>query len=90
MAFATQNVKKASMGNLKIVVGEWTGSEGDAGGTFAVGMARVHFAQFTIQDADAGEDSPVRYSVSLSGSTSTLTIQNRVTVTNGRFIVIGA
>ena len=90
MAFATQNVHKASIGNLKVVVGEWTGAEGDANGSVIAHGSRVWFAQFTNQDATSQEDKPTPYSVSVTGSVATLAVANRSAVTNGRFIVVSS
>ena len=89
MAFATTNIRSATMGNLKAYAGDWSGSEGDASGSLTLNGGRVYMAQFQNQDADNPGQDPL-VDISASGSTITLTVHNHLNVTNGRFIVIYA
>lgn len=91
MAFSTSNVQRASMGNLKCLVGQFSSSAADAHGTIAVEGGMVWFASFTTQDASAPAPTiqwDVPYSVSTSGATTTLTLYSNGKVTTGRFIII--
>lgn len=92
MAFATSNVRKAAFGDLKVFAGDWTGSAGDANGTFTVEGGRVYLARFDSQDSNNGpeQEIPVFISTNAGTGTITLSIANRSTVTTGRFIIIGA
>jgi len=85
MAFATQNVRRASSGNLNAMTGEWTGTEGDADGTVTVAGGRVWTASFWNFDNVSQEDKPTPVSVSESGGSITITVHNHVPVTTGRF-----
>lgn len=87
MAFATANLRSGVNGDLKLQAGDWSGSEGDAAGTFSLRGGRVYRVHFGIQDSDSGKDRPVPTSVSITSGAITVTIFNHVTVTNGRFII---
>ncbi len=91
MAFATSNIRTGRFGDLKVTAGDWTGSAGDANGTFGVEGGRIYLARFDSQDSANGPDqeTPVFIS-STSGSVITLSVANRATVTTGRFIIISA
>lgn len=88
MAFATQNVKRSVFGNLKVTIGEWTGTVGDASGTLAVSGGRVWLLSFSIQDPSSPTEEVPTEVATASGETSTITIHNHQTVTRGRFTVI--
>lgn len=90
MAFTTVNVRKSVFGDLKVTAGDWTGSAGDANGSLTVEGGRVYHATFDSQDSTNGPVQSTPYSVSQSGSTCTISIANRNTVTTGRFVVIHA
>ncbi len=91
MAFATANVRKGAFGDLKVTAGDWSGSAGDANGTFNVEGGRVYLARFDSQDSSNGPEQEVPVFISsTSGSVVTLSIANRSTVTTGRFIIISA
>ncbi len=91
MSFATANIRRAAFGDLKVTAGDWTGSSGDANGTFGVEGGRVYLARFDSQDSANGPEQEIPVFVSsTSGSVITLSIANRSTVTTGRFIIISA
>lgn len=91
MAFATSNVRKGAFGDMKVTAGDWTGSAGDANGTFNVEGGRVYLAKFDSQDSSNGPEQEVPVFISsTSGAVVTLSIANRATVTTGRFIIISA
>lgn len=90
MAFATQNVRTTVFGNLRVTYGDWTGSVGDAPGTVTVAGGRVYLADFN--DLDGGTPTMIRVPVSISssGSTTTVTVDNQASVTTGQFLIISA
>lgn len=92
MAFATANVRAGRFGDLKVTAGDWSGSIGDANGTFTVEGGRVYLARFDSQDSANGpeQEIPVFISTNAGTGTITLSIGNRSTVTTGRFIIISA
>ena len=87
MAFATSNVKAASIGNLRWHIGDWTGVVGDASGTITLKGGRVYLVNFYDQDATSQEDRPTPCDITVSSGTITITVHNHVNVTNGRFII---
>lgn len=87
MAFATSNLKKSYIGNHFRLMGDWTGAVGDADGTVTLKGGRVYKADFMIEDGDQGDDSPVPVTITESSGTLTVTVHNRSTVTNGRFVI---
>lgn len=92
MAFATANVRASRFGDLKVTAGDWTGSAGDANGTFTVEGGRVYLAKFDSQDSSNGPEQEVPVFISTNAGTGTivLSVANRQTVTTGRFIIISA
>ena len=91
MAFATSNVRKDAFGSLKVTAGDWSGAAGDANGTLAVSGGRVYLSEFTAEDSSGGPVQTIPSFISSTGtSTITMSIANRQTVTNGRFIIIHA
>jgi hypothetical protein len=94
MAFSTANVRKASLGDLKMIAGDWSETQaGQANATFTVEGGRVYFARFDSQDLSNGPDQEIPVfvsSVNASSATITLSIGNRQIVTTGRFLIIGA
>lgn len=92
MAFATANIRKSTFGDLKVTAGDWTGSAGDANGTFNVEGGRVYLARFDSQDSTNGPDqeTPVFISTNPGTGVITLSIANRSTVATGRFLIISA
>ena len=87
MAFARSNTKTASVGNLKTLVGSWSGVSGDASGSFDIKGGRVFLCEFSNFDATSQEDRPTPCDVSESGGTITITVHNHNGVTNGRYII---
>ena len=87
MAFATASVKTASGGNLRWLVGNWSGAVGDASGSVTVKGGSVYLCHFYNQDATSQEDRPTPCDISVSSGTITITVHNHVAVTNGRFIL---
>lgn len=90
MAFATSNVKANYFGSLNVTTGDWSGSIGDAAGTITVKGGRVYLANFMSQDATTPQAVEFQVSSSVSGTTTTLTVNNVETVVNGRFLIISA
>ncbi len=91
MAFATANIRTGRFGDLKVTAGDWSGSAGDANGTFNVEGGRVYLSRFDSQDSANGPEQEVPVFISsTSGSVITLSIANRSTVVSGRFIIISA
>jgi len=88
MAFTRTNSQSASLGNLKALVGEWTGSAGDATGTITLKGGRLWFCQIMNMDDTSQTPRPTPYSVSESIGTITITVYNTHTVTTGRFLII--
>ena len=91
MAFATSNVKSASIGGgFKLTVGDWTGSAGDAAGTLTVAAGKVYHAQF-LPNITSGNYQPA-IGVSPSGTAGivTVTVYNSAAVTAGTFSIVSA
>lgn len=90
MAFATSNVKQSAFGTFNSLVGDWTGSAGDASGTISVGGARVYLCIVSNQDAVSQEDRPTPCDISTNTTTgiSTITVHNHADVTQGRFFIV--
>ena len=91
MAFATSNVRSCSLGgNLKLTVGDWTGSQADAAGTLTVAAGKVYQAQF-LPNITSGEYQP-SIAVSPSGTAGivTVTVYNSADVAAGTFSIISA
>lgn len=91
MAFAATNVQKDTCGSRKMTTGDWTGSVGDATGSFTVEGGRVYLVDFNIGGA-AGSPSQGEASTSwtTSGATTTITVGYHEAVTAGTFIIIHA
>lgn len=90
MAFSATVRNSASLGpSLKMTVGDWSGLAGDAAGTIDVSGGYVVGALFFKMDTQ-GNTSQVfpNTGVSVSGSVTTITVQNQDNVTTGRFIII--
>ena len=89
MAFT--NVQSASIGGaIKITVADFTATEAGATQTIGVGAGRVWACLATSQDASGalGVPNPVRYSVSLSGSVTTVTVYPSEGITAGVITII--
>lgn len=88
MAFATTNIQYVALAApLKVYLGDWSGTAGDAPGTITLGGGRVYLSIFSNQDATGPQEDPDS-SVTVSSGTITMTVYNHQTVTNGRFIII--
>lgn len=87
MAFTTSNVQKSYFGNLKVLVGDWSGTIGDAPGTIQVEGGRVYISEVTAEGAAQPYQIEIPVSTSTSGSVTTVTIYNQNT-TSGQFIII--
>lgn len=91
MAFSTSNNQKSYFGNLKVTYGQWSGADADSAGTINVEGGQVWAAIFVSQDSSGKyQIAPLKYSVSVSGAVSTVTVYNLAATTNGRFIIISA
>ena len=91
MAFATTNTQSSYFGNLHVTYGQWSGSDADAAGTITVAGGQVWLAEFVSQDSSGKfEPAPLKYSVSGTTGTLTVTVYNLAAVTNGRFLIISA
>ena len=86
MAFATSNIRKMD-GNFHVTVGTWSASVGDAAGTFAVQGGWVVPMFFSRDSSGALQSVPLRYSLSTSGNTTTITVYHIEDVTSGDFII---
>lgn len=72
---------------LRVTYGDWTGSAGDAAGTITISGV-VQNAVFQKFDAIDGTYQIIpRIEVSISGFTSTVTVENQDTVTSGKFMI---
>lgn len=93
MAFTTSNVRRGTMGDLKVIAGDWaeTGA-GQANATYTVEGGRVYFARFDSQDSTGGpeQEIPVFISTNAGAGQIILSIGNRQIVTAGRFIIVTA
>ena len=89
MAFATSNVQTSVIGNMRVTIGDWTGSKADASGSVSVSGGRVYLAEF--RDADGSGPYEVKVETgadSVSGSVISISTFNKADVTTGRFIII--
>ena len=91
MAFATSNVRSCSLGgNLRLTVGDWSGSQADAAGTITLAAGKVYQAQF-LGNITSGEYTPmVQVSPSGTAGIMTLTVYNSADVSAGTFSIISA
>lgn len=85
MAFATTNVQRNVEGKLNVAYGDWTGSAGDAAGTFKVSGGRVYGAQFLILDSGNPAEAGLTFNESTSGQVTTISVTYERAVTKGRF-----
>jgi hypothetical protein len=90
MAFATANVKPNYFSGLNVTTGDWSGAVGDAPGTITVKGGRVYLVSFVSQDGTAPQQVATVIGVSQANATSTVTVNNNMAVTNGRFLIISA
>lgn len=88
MAFATTNVKKSVFGNMKVLVGNWSGAVGDAPGTIQVEGGQVYLANFQPQLSSGAQMLETFSSPSGTAGVVTLTVYNQAAVTSGTFIII--
>lgn len=91
MAFSATNVRRGTMGDLKVTAGDWTGAVGDPTGSFTVEGGRMYLVDFNIGGA-AGSPSQGEAAATwtTSGSTTTITVGYHEAVTAGTFIIIHA
>lgn len=91
MAFATSNVRGGTVGNLKLVAGDWSGSDAEANAVVPKQVGRTYMANFTSMDSSNGPVQDNSTSVSVS-STNTgavnINVANRRATTLGRFLII--
>ncbi len=88
MAFATNNVQSGMLfGPMKVYCGDWSGTVGDAPGTITLGGGRVYFHSFRNEDTTGPAEEPDA-TVTVSGSTITMTVYNHQTIANGRFFIV--
>jgi len=90
MAFATSNIRRGTLGDLKVTAGNWTGSTGDADGSFIVEGGIVYLTQFRAGDGTTPDQFILCSVTASSTGTVTITVPNRKTVARGSFIVIHA
>lgn len=91
MAFSTSNVQTGRLfGGVNTYIGDWSGVAGDAAGSITLGGGRVYLAHFEAQDSTGGPVELVPCSVSVSAGVITLTVNNKDSVTQGRFFIIFA
>ena len=88
MAFSTSNVKKSFFGNMKVLVGNWSGAAGDAPGTVQVEGGQVYLANFQPQTSSGPTMVEIFSAPSGTAGVVTLTVGNQGTVSNGTFIII--
>jgi len=88
MAFATSNVKKSIFGNMKVLVGNWSGLAGDAPGSIQVEGGQVYLANFQPQQSSGPSMVETFSSPSGTSGIVTVTVYNQAAVTNGTFILI--
>lgn len=89
MAFATTQVRGSTMGEKKVLTGNWSGAVGDAAGTIVVATAKLY--DVDVRDFDsAGPQERPHVTYSTSGRNTTLSIHNYKDVTDGRFTIIYA
>lgn len=88
MAFSTTNVKRAVLGNLNVVYGNWSGAAGDAPGTITLSGGEVYLFQFNSNSQPYNAD--IQASSSVSGAIQTVTIYYNEAVTGGTFLIIHA
>lgn len=92
MAFATSNVKSASIGGaFKLTTGDWTGAQADAPGTLTLQAGKVYQAQF-LPNLTGGVEYQANIAVSPSGTAGivTITVYNAGDVVAGTFSIISA
>lgn len=83
MAFATSAVRSGISGDKRVLTGSWTGSSGDANGTYTV-KGKVFQADFDDQ-LTTGPGAKPLVTWSESGGTTTITIPNFRDVTAGTY-----
>lgn len=87
MAFS--NVQKEYLGHLKVTYGDFTQTEAAAPQTIVVEGGRVWCVLVSSQDTSgAMQMSMPRYSYSVSGALSTVTIYGQEGVTTGTFLIV--
>jgi hypothetical protein len=86
MAFSSTVYKRDLSGTTKSVSGLWSGSAGDASGTFTVGSGFIKNASFRNEDADSPKEF-VQTDISYASGIATITVHNHQDVTNGKFDV---
>lgn len=89
MAFATTNTQTSVFGNKRVTMGDFTCAVGDAAGTITVAGGRV-WACFLNAQIASGKYSTAsdNYSVSTSGSVTTVTVYPQGDVTAGTFMIV--
>lgn len=92
MAFATNNIRRGTAGDLKLTAGDWTGSAGDVNGTFNIEGGRVYFSEWTSFDSSNGPSQRIPSFISSNAGAGVITISvaNRQTVASGRFLIVHA
>ena len=94
MAFSATvrgNAYLGGAGGLKVTYGEWSGVPGDTAGTVSVSGGYPLLAVFQKFDAiDNTYQIIPRIEISVSGSVTTITIENQDTVVTGRFFIVHA
>lgn len=87
MAFS--NVQKEYLGHLKVTYGDFTATQADTAQTIGVEGGRVWTVLVSSQDTTGAlQMSMPRYSYSVSGAISTVTIYELEGVTTGTFMIV--
>ena len=89
MAFAQTNIKAGSVGNKRSLEFNWTASVGDAAGTFVVGSSdgSLEVRAWSEDTTGSMDGVPLKYSRSVSGNKTTVTLYHLEGVTTGRCVV---
>lgn len=89
MAFSTSNVQVGYMPPLKIMIGDWSGSAGDAAGTISIGGRYVGSLWFKNDSTSVNPNtSQIFPNVEWDGNVpGNLTIQNQDNVGTGSFLI---
>lgn len=91
MAFATTNIRSGTVGNLKLIAGDWSGSDADANGVTSKPIGRTYLADFNTQDSSNGPISAINTTLAVNPSDPNsviIGVANRRTTTLGRFLII--
>ena len=90
MAFASSVPRVGTAGDLKMIAGSWTGSLGDASGSYVLAAGTLYLARFNTNDTTSPhQEVPITWSGPTSGLI-TISVHNREAVTAGTYLIIYA